>query len=148
LGWIRRFIVFNGRRHPQELGETEIQAFLGHLAVERRVSASTQNQAACALLFLYKDILKVEDVSVSLMRRAQRPERLPVVLTKQEVRAVLDRMTGPSSECAGRVALPSAIDRKYPNANREWGWQWVFLRRAGTWTGKQEWNVAIISMSR
>lgn len=94
LGWINRFIVFQGRRHPREMGETEIQGFLSHLATEKQVSASTQNQAACALLFLYKEVLRVTDFTVGLTRRAQRPERLPVVLTKQEVRAILDRMTG------------------------------------------------------
>jgi integron integrase len=178
------------------MGEAEIQAFLAHLATERSVSASTQNQAACALLFLYKEVLRTGDLTLSLTRRAQRPERLPVVLTKQEVRAVLDRMTGTVrlvsgllygaglrlmecltlrvkdldfsrneivvrdgkgqkdrvtmlpeaakdalqlhlqmakalheqdlSQGAGRVVLPDAIARKYLNANREWGWQWVF----------------------
>lgn len=196
VGWIRRFIVFSGKRHPRELGGEEIQAFLAHLAVERRVSASTQNQAMCAVLFLYKDVLKIEHLSVNLAHRAQRPVRLPVVLSRHEVRAVLDCMTGavrlisgllygaglrlmegltlrvkdldlgrneivvrdgkgqkdrvtilPEAvkeslkdhlqkvktlherdllQGAGRVAMPDAIARKYPNANREWGWQWVF----------------------
>jgi integron integrase len=196
VGWIRRFIVFNGKRHPSEMGEREIQAFLAHLAVERHVSASTQNQAMCAVLFLYKDILKVEHLGLNLNHRAQRPLRLPVVLSRQEVRAVLDCMTGASrlisgllygaglrlmegltlrikdldfcrneivvrdgkgqkdrvtilpeavkepltehlqgvktlherdlSQGAGQVAMPDAIARKYPNANREWAWQWVF----------------------
>src|SRR5688572_16442954 len=84
LAWIKRFIFFNARRHPREMAEPEIQSFLSHLAVDKHVSASTQNQAACALLFLYKDVLKVEELTLSLTRRAQRPERLPVVLTKQE----------------------------------------------------------------
>jgi len=196
VGWIKRFILFSGKRHPREMGEPEIQAFLEHLAVERRVSASTQNQALCALLFLYKEVLKTDDVVVNLAHRAQRPERLPVVLTRQEVREILDRMTGVAGlvagllygsglrlmECltmrvkdlefsrneivvrdgkgrkdrltmlpeavkeslnrhllsvrslherdvkqgAGRVVLPDALELKYPNANREWGWQWVF----------------------
>src|SRR5688572_7527092 len=84
LGWITRFIVFHGKRHPGEMAETEVEAFLSYLAAERQVSASTQNQAACALLFLYKDVLKVGELTLSLTRRAQRPQRLPVVLTKQE----------------------------------------------------------------
>ena len=196
VGWSRRFILFHGKRHPRDLGELEVQGFLLHLAEEKRVSASTQNQAACALLFLYKEVLKTAGLTVSLTRRAQRPERLPVVLTRQEVRVVLDRLTGtirivagllygaglrlmecltlrvkdvdfarneivvrdgkgrkdrvtmlPEAakeplrvylqrvqlvherdlrEMAGRVELPDAIGRKYPNANREWGWQWVF----------------------
>lgn len=196
VGWVKRFIVFNGKRHPREMGPRELQAFLAYLASQRRVSASTQNQAMCALLFLYRDVLKVEDFIVDLSQRAQRPKRLPVVLTKQEVRAVLDRMPGMTRlvagllygaglrlmecltlrikdidltkneimirdgkgqkdrvsvlpevmkdpltrhlqrvrelhECdlrqgAGRVSLPDAIGRKYPNADREWGWQYVF----------------------
>ena len=196
VGWIKRFILFNGKRHPCEMGETELQAFLTDLAVSRRVSASTQNQAMCAVLFLYRDVLRNEELSMKLQVRAQRPARLPVVLTKQEVRAVLDCMRGPAGlisgllygaglrlmECLtlrvkyldfdrneilvrdgkgqkdrvtvlpeavknglqshlravkelhgqdllrgrGRVALPDAIARKYPNAERAWGWQWVF----------------------
>ena len=196
VGWIRRFVLFSKKRHPRDMGELEIQEFLTHLAVEKRVSASTQNQAMCALLFLYREVLKVDDIAVNLTQRAQRPERLPVVLTKQEVRAILDRMKGTVGlvsgllygaglrllECltirvkdidfvrnelvvrdgkgqkdrvtmlpeavkeplkfhllnvkglherdlvqgAGRVVLPDAMERKYPNASREWGWQWVF----------------------
>jgi len=196
LAWVRRFVLFSGKRHPREMGGTEIQAFLAELAMEKRVSASTQNQAMCALLFLYRDVLKMDDLTLTLATRAQRPERLPVVLTKQEVRAILDRTKGTVSlvacllygaglrlmECmtmrvkdidfarkeivvrdgkgqkdrvtmlpeavaeplkkhlqkaralhdkdlaqgAGRVALPEAIARKYLNADREWGWQWVF----------------------
>jgi integron integrase len=195
VGWIRRFIIFNGKRHPGEMGEGEIQSFVAHLAVERHVSASTRNQAMCAVLFLYKDVLKIEQLSVNLAHRAQRPVRLPVMLSRQEGRAVPDCMTGAArlisgllygaglrlmegltlrvkdlhfgrneivvrdgkgqrdrvtvlpeavkeplkehlqrvktlherdlSQGAGRVAIPDAIARKYPNANREWAWQWV-----------------------
>ena len=196
IGWIKRYILFNSKRHPCEMGEREIQAFLAHLAVSRRVSASTQNQAMCAVLFLYKDVLRTEDFAMNLLERAQRPARLPVVLTKHEVRAVLDHLKGTVGlvgsllygaglrlmECLtlrvkdlefekneilirdgkgqkdrvtmlpdavkeslmthlvkvkilhehdlslgrGRVDLPDAISRKYPNASGEWGWQWVF----------------------
>jgi integron integrase len=196
LAWVRRYVLFSGKRHPREMGGPEIQAFLTELAMEKRVSASTHNQAMCALLFLYRDVLKMGDITVSLAPRAQRPERLPVVLTKQEVRAILDRTKGTVRlvacllygaglrlmECmtlrvkdidfarkeiiirdgkgqkdrvtmlpetvveplkvhllkarmlherdmaqgAGRVTLPDAIARKYLNAEREWGWQWVF----------------------
>jgi integron integrase len=196
LGWVKRYVLFHKKRHPRDMGSQELQAFLTYLAVDQRVSASTQNQALCALLFLYREVLKIDDLTVELSRRAQRPERLPVVLTKQEVRAVLDRMTGTARlvagllygaglrlmEClmlrvkdldfarneitvrdgkgqkdritmlpevvkepllrhlqrvrrlherdldqgAGRAPLPDAMNRKYPNADREWGWQWVF----------------------
>lgn len=177
------------------MGEAEVQSFLSYLAVQRHVSASTQNQALSAILFLYREVLKVEAFRFDLTVRARRPERLPVVLTKQEVRAILDLMTGTPRlvanllygaglrllECltlrvkdvdfgrneivvrdgkgqkdrvtvlpesakeplmqhlrrvqklheqdvkhgAGRVALPDAICRKYSNADREWGWQYV-----------------------
>ena len=100
-GWIKRFILFNGKRHPREMGATEIHAFLTHLAIDRHVSASTQNQAMCAVLFLYKDVLRAEDLSVNLTQRAQRPSRLPVVLTQQEVRSILDRMTEVSRRKTG-----------------------------------------------
>jgi len=95
VGWICRFILFNSKRHPRDMAEPEVEEFLANLAVEKHVSASTQNQAACALLFLYKDVLKVEDLTSGFTRRAQRPTRLPVVLTRSEVRALLDQMTGP-----------------------------------------------------
>lgn len=93
-GWVRRFILFHGKRHPKEMGEPELQAFLTHLAMQRHVSASTQNQALSAILFLYREVLKVEDFSIDLTVRARRPERLPVVLTRQEVRSILDLITG------------------------------------------------------
>ena len=195
-GWVRRYILFNGKRHPREIGAPELQSFLTHLAIQKRVSASTQNQALAAILFLYREVLKVESFSLDVAVRARRPERLPVVLTRQEVRAILGRMTGlprlvagllygsglrllecltlrvkdidfggneilvrdgkgqkdrvtviPESakdpllchlqrvqklherdlkQGAGRAPLPDALCRKYPNADREWGWQYVF----------------------
>jgi integron integrase len=196
IGWIKRFIFFHNTRHPAEMGEPEIARFLSSLATDARVSASTQNQALNALLFLYNQVL---DKKIGLLQgvvRAKRPRRLPVVLTKEEVKRVLGCMTGtpwlmamllygaglrlmeccrlrvkdidfsrneiiiragkgdkdrhtmlPSAvkesllkhlqgvkrqhdgDCqrgVGRVALPNALDRKYPNAGREWAWQWVF----------------------
>ena len=195
-GWIRRLIGFHGRRHPAEMGEREVTAFLSSLAVERRVSASTQNQALSAILFLYAHVLGKELDWLEDVVRAQAPPRLPVVLTRAEVRAVLNRLDGPSRlaatllygaglrllEClqlrvkdldfgrneivvrsgkggrdrltmlpgsakegllrhletvqiqhrddlrrgAGWVELPDAFGRKYPNARRDWVWQWVF----------------------
>jgi integron integrase len=195
-GWIRRFILFNGKRHPRDMGKDEVQAFLEDLAVVKHVSASTQNQALSAVLFLYKYVLKLESLNLDQVAHAQRPERLPVVLTRQEVCAVLNAMGGTSRlvalllygaglrllECltlrvkdldfvrneilvrdgkgqkdritmlpesakepllrhldrvrkvrekdlrqgAGSARLPDAICRKYPSADREWGWQYVF----------------------
>jgi integron integrase len=194
--WIKRFILFHGKRHPLELGETEINEFLTDLAANKRVSASTQNQALSTLLFLYQNVLDKTLEWINPAVRAKKPTRLPVVLTRREVRAVLDLMDGapkliatvlygaglrlteclqlrfkdidfttnqilvregkgqkdrittlPASvkepllahlrqvwtlhqrdlrEGAGRVKLPFALARKYPNADREWAWQWVF----------------------
>jgi integron integrase len=195
-GWIRRFIVFHGKRHPNEMGESEIETFLTFLATDKKVSASTQNQALAALLFLYRNVLGRRMDWIEPAVRAKRPERLPVVLTRSEVSAVLSRIKGtewlvasllygaglrlsealclrikdidltsneilvrdgkgrkdrvtmlPESvkeplrahmnrvqelhkrdvlEGAGRVQLPDALARKYPNGDREWGWQYVF----------------------
>lgn len=194
--WIKRFIFFHKVRHPAEMGEPEINAFLTHLALKERVSASTQNQALSALLFLYRQVLGREVGDLGQVIRARRPKRLPVVLTREEVKAVLSRLHGDKGlmaalmygaglrlmECLrlrvqdidfarneitvrdgkgakdritmlpeslkkplqehlrkvravhdkdlaegwGRVPLPDALDRKYPNASREWRWQWVF----------------------
>jgi integron integrase len=194
--WIKRYIFFHGKRHPAEMGAAEVTAFLTSLAVDGRVAASTQNQALCALLFLYRDILEVDLPWLDGIVRAKRPVRLPIVLTREEVRAVLERLEGAPRlmacllygaglrvlECcrlrvqdvdftanqivvrggkgdkdrvtmlpavakadlgwhlaavqaqhrddlavgAGWVALPTALLRKYPNAGREWVWQWVF----------------------
>ncbi len=92
--WIRRFIVFSGMRRPRQLGEAEVARFLSHLAVERHVSASTQNQALAALLFLYREVLDQPVGWVDRVVRAKRPKRLPVVLTRDEVRAILRRLEG------------------------------------------------------
>jgi integron integrase len=194
--WIKRYIFFHGKRHPAEMGASEITAFLTSLAVDNNVSASTQNQALSALLFLYREVLDVELPWLDDVVRAKRPQHLPVVLTRAEVRAVLQRLDGVSRlmalllygaglrllECchlrvkdidfatnqivirdgkgrkdrvtmlpttvkaaltahlaqaraqhqadlgrgAGWVELPNALTRKYPNAGRDWGWQWVF----------------------
>jgi integron integrase len=194
--WIKRFIFFHNRRHPVEMSEKEIAQFLSSLASELHVSAATQNQALNAILFLYRDVLRKEIGYVDGVIRAKRPHRLPVVLTRQEVKSILDALdrshwlmvmllygTGLRlMECLqlrvkdidfttnqivvragkgdkdrhtmlpaavkeplakhleiikeqhrrdlerglGRVALPNALERKYPNAGKEWGWQWVF----------------------
>jgi len=194
--WVKRFIYFHNVRHPAEMAEPEINAFLTHLAVKEKVSASTQNQALSALLFLYRHVLGREIGDLGEVIRARKPKRLPVVMAREEVKAVLghlesdkrlmaslmygaglrlmeclrlrvqdidfarneitvrdgkgakDRITiFPESlksllqdhlkkvkaiyeqdlaEGWGRVQMPNALDRKYPNAPAEWRWQWVF----------------------
>jgi integron integrase len=196
VSWIRRFIFFHDKRHPDRLGAPEVTGYLSHLASNRHVSASTQNQAFSALLFLYREVLGRELVGLEQTPRARLPVRLPVVLAREEVAMVLRHMHGTCSlmaalmygaglrllECcrlrvkdvdfarneilvrdgkgrkdrvtvlpgrlapqlrahlervqrqhladleakAGLVALPDALARKFPNANREWAWQWVF----------------------
>ena len=194
--WIKRFVIFRGKRHPSELGAAEVEAFLTWLAVQGRVAASTQNQAKSALLFLYKEVLGAELPWLESIEKAKAPVRLPVVLTRDEVASVLarlqgihrligallygtglrimegmrlrvkdvefsrreilvrdgkgnkDRVTmlplrlvgslreqfgharelhrGDLADGFGAVWLPFALDRKYPDAAREWGWQYVF----------------------
>lgn len=196
VDWIKRFIRHFGKRHPRDMGATEVQEFLTHLAVAGRVAASTQNQAKSALLFLYKEVLEVELPWLDDIESAKRPARLPVVLTVAEVVALLSRLEGGHAligrllygtglrlmECLrlrvkdvlfergellvrdgkgfkdrvtmlppslapalrvqldraralhsrdlaaghGEVHLPYALDRKYPQAGREWMWQYVF----------------------
>lgn len=196
VDWVKRFILFHGKRHPGEMGAAEVEAFLTHLAVARQVSASTQNQAKSALLFLYKQVLGVELPWLDDVTQAQAPKRLPVVLTQHEVQSVLSRMDGTMWLIAsllygsglrimgalrlrvkdvdfarreivvregkgfkdrmtmlpdaliqplkshlmkvqvlhnedltagfGAVFMPAALDKKYPNAGKEWGWQYVF----------------------
>jgi len=197
LNWMRRSILFHHKRHPQEMGPAEIEAFLTHLAVAGNVARSTQNQALNALLFLYREVLGIalDDAAINAMR-AHKKGTLPVVLTKDEVQRVIlatpgvyqliakllygsglrlieglrlrvqdidcslhevsvhdgkgetDRLTllpealhtvmrdhlarvrmlheHDLAAGSGRVYLPHALARKYPNANREWRWQYVF----------------------
>jgi len=94
IDWARRFIVFHGKRHPQEMGAAEVEAFLSHLAVDRQVSASTQNQAKAALLYLYKQVLETDLPWLNEVVQAKTPKRLPVVLTPTEVRELLLHMDG------------------------------------------------------
>ena len=196
VGWIRRFIMANGKRHPRDLGGPEVEAFLTRLATERNVAAGTQNQALAALLFLYRDVLRQDLPWMNTVVRAKRPRRVPVVLTRIEVQRLLAQLDGREwlmagllygsgmrlMECLrlrvkdldfqrreiivragkgdkdrhvpmpgalvpalhqqlaavrllhtadldggfGAVYLPHALDRKYPRAAREWGWQYVF----------------------
>jgi len=194
--WIKRFILHFGKKHPRDMGAAEVEQFLTHLAVNGRVSASTQNQAKCALLFLYKEVLAIELPWLDNVEQAKAPKRLPVVLNRDEVQAVLSRLTGTHwliasllygtgmriMECLrlrvqdvdakrceilirdgkgfkdrvtmlpvslvaplqahlvkvrelhvsdtqqgfGAVYMPYALERKYPNAEKEWIWQYVF----------------------
>jgi integron integrase len=94
VSWIRRYVLFHGKRHPREMGEREVEAFLTHLAVAGNVSASTQNQAKAALLFLYAQVLGVELGWLGGVTTAKSARRLPVVLTEEEVRALLAQLKG------------------------------------------------------
>ncbi len=195
-GWIKQFILFHDKKHPEDMGEQEISEFVSYLAVERNVASSTQNQALNAIVFLYKHVLRKDLGNFGPMERAKKPERLPVVLSKDETRRVLLHMTGEAKlmaqllygcglrlmECArlrvkdidfeqnqiivrdgkgmkdrstmlpeqikellrdqiekvkmihaqdikdggGEVYLPYALERKYPRAAKEFGWQYVF----------------------
>jgi integron integrase len=194
--WIKRYILHFGKRHPREMGAREVEQFLTHLAVNGRVSASTQNQARCALLFLYKEVLAVELPWLDNVEQAKAPKRLPVVLNRDEIQAILSRLSGTNwliasllygtgmriMECLrlrvqdidmkrkeilirdgkgfkdrvtmlpvslvqpleahllkvrelhrsdlaqgfGSVYMPTALERKYPAAAKEWNWQYVF----------------------
>ena len=123
--WIRRYIVFHGKAHPSTMGAADIGAFLTWLAVRQHVSASTQNQALSALLFLYRDVLRIEMGAIEHVPRARTPERLPVVMSREEVTAVLQQLTGTmklvvvlygaglgcgnASSCASRTSTSIAV---------------------------------------
>lgn len=196
INWIKRYIRFHNWQHPRNMGGPEIEVFLTHLAVTKKVAASTQNQALCALLFLYRTVLQLDlDLNIDAVR-AKHPQHIPTVLSKEEVRVVIQQLSGVyrlviqllygcgfrQIECLrlrvkdiqfaqnqivvrnakgmkdrvtmlpellviplqehlqgvrrlhhqdlergqGAVDLPFALARKYPNACREWGWQYVF----------------------
>ncbi|PTU74733.1 integron integrase [Pseudomonas mangrovi] len=99
--WVRDYVRFHGLRHPAEMGAAEVEQFLSHLAVRRQVSASTQNQALSALLFLYKHVLHIELPWLDDVVRAKRPERLPVVLTREETQRLLALLEGEVALVAG-----------------------------------------------
>lgn len=196
LFWIGRFLRFHGGRHPRRLRESDVNAFLTHLAVADNVAASTQNQALATVLFLYEHVLKEPLDRIEGIVRARKPRRIPDPLTREEVHQVLSQMEGPpllatmlmygsgarisetlsvrvkdlnfdrrelriregkgdkdritmlpaslrgpledhlvhvrlryEADVAaglGRVPIPNALGRKFPNAEREWTWQWVF----------------------
>jgi len=94
IDWNKRFIIFHNKKHPLEMGATEVEQFLTHLAVKGKVAASTQNQAMSAILFLYKEVLDTDPGFIQNVKRAKKPEKLPVVFTKKEIRRVLERLDG------------------------------------------------------
>ena len=108
LDWIRRFILFHRKRHPDEMGEKEIAAFLTHLAAEKQVAASTQNQALSALLFLYQQVLERKLDFLQNVERVKRPPKVPVVFTRREARAVLDQLQG-SYQLMGELLYGSGL---------------------------------------
>jgi integron integrase len=103
LQWIRRFIRFHDRRHPRSMGAPEVEMFLSSLAVDRQVSAATQNQALAAILFLYREVLEIKLPWLTEVVRAKRPQRLPVVLTRSEVGRVLERISGVEWLCVSTL---------------------------------------------
>ena len=94
LAWIRRFILFNDKRHPSEMSAPDVERFLTHLAVQGRVAAATQNQALAALLFLYRDVLEIDLPWIENVVRARMPVRVPVVLPRQDVQRLLEELGG------------------------------------------------------
>jgi integrase len=105
IDWIRRFILFHGKRHPGDMGEQEIAAFLTHLAVNRNVAASTQNQALSALLFLFQQVLDRKLDFIAGVERVRRPPKLPVVLTRNETRSVIARISQTAFSALGFLVL-------------------------------------------
>ncbi|GHU28716.1 hypothetical protein AGMMS50256_11670 [Betaproteobacteria bacterium] len=109
--WVRRVILFHQKHHPAEMGVVEVEAFLTYLAVEEQVVAVTQNQALSALLFLYREMSGVDLPWLDNVVRAKRPARLPVVLTRREVAAALDRMQGIHGLMASAARYQDALPR-------------------------------------
>lgn len=94
INWIKRFILFHNKKHPKDMGEKDINSFLTHLAVKERLSASTQNQALCAIVFLYKHVLKKEPGDFGDVIWSKKAKKIPVVFTQEEIKAVLDQLSG------------------------------------------------------
>ena len=111
IDWIRRFILFHGKRHPSEMGEQEISAFLTHLAVDRNVAASTQNQAFCALLFLYQQVLQRKLDFIDEVARVKRPAKIPVVFGTAKGCANASRFC--PNVCAVRFIYTSRESRSF-----------------------------------
>jgi site-specific recombinase XerD len=94
VDWIKKYIFFHNKRHPSQMGASELEQFLNHLAVQRKVAASTQNQALSALVFLYRQVLRQDFDWLDNLERAKKPARLPVVLTENEVHSILAHLDG------------------------------------------------------
>src|SRR3989442_12299064 len=103
LSWVKRFILFHGKQHPRDMGVQEVQQFLAYLAVEGHVAASTQSQALSAILFLYQQVLKYDLGWLHDVVRAKQPQRLPVILTRDEVAAGWRHAPGPRWSMATRL---------------------------------------------
>lgn len=101
LHWIKRFILFHNKTHPKDMGSEQVALFLSYLANDRHVSASTQNQALCSLVFLYKEVLKQDLGELPGFDYAKKPKRLPTVLTQEEVKAVMQNLSEPCLSIAG-----------------------------------------------
>lgn len=108
IHWIRRFIVWSGKRHPKEMGAAEVNGFLGHLALNEQVAASTQNQALNAVVFLYRQVVGRELEELGEFERAERPERMPVVLSREEVRWLLAKLEG-TQQLIGRFLYGTGL---------------------------------------
>jgi integron integrase len=126
FGWIKRFVLHHGTVHPRDLGAGEVSAFLEHLATERKVSASTQNQALNALVFLYRDVLAVDLGENLKFVRAREPRRLPVVLSRREVATVLSGLSGIQSVLAGLLygaglRVSEAVQLRVKDVDLEYG---------------------------
>jgi site-specific recombinase XerD len=137
VDWVYRFIIFHNKRHPKDMGASEIEAFLTFLAVQKKVAASTQNQALSALVFFYRHVLHQDlDGHIDAVR-AKQSRYLPTVLTHEEAIAVISHLSGvykltqlqhqqDLAKGYGSVYLPHALERKYPHADHQWVWQYVF----------------------
>jgi integrase len=99
--WARRYILFHQKRHPKDMGADEVRAYLTHLAVDKNITASTQNVALSALLFLYRDVLKIDLPAIDHIEYARHSRRVPVVFTRAEVKAILSKLTGTPHLVAG-----------------------------------------------
>ena len=139
IHWIRRFIRFHGRRHPKDMAEAEVRAFLSSLAVEQGVAASTQNQALAALVFLYERVVQRRLRRVDGIATAKRPARLPVVLSIEEVRTLLAHLRNPARLCAAlmyggglRVSECVSLRRKDVDFDRSENYRARRQRRQGS----------------
>ena len=92
--WVRQYIYFHNKKHPKDMGESDIRAFLNHLAVNKKVAASTQNQALCAIIFLYREVLQINIEDLGRITWAKKPKRLPIVFSQKEVQQILDHLSG------------------------------------------------------